>query len=36
MQTVQKVVDDPDEREIEEAKAIALLLLEIIGEKTNQ
>ncbi len=29
-------VDEPDEQEVEEAKAIALLLLEIIGEKTTQ
>lgn len=31
-----KIGDEEDERETEEAKAIALLLLEIIGEKINQ
>ena len=29
-------VDETDDQEVEEAKAIALLLLEIIGEKTTQ
>ena len=29
-------VDETDDQEVEEAKDIALLLLEIIGEKTTQ